>query len=254
MVDKLNKRNTWTVRRDDRFGPLSSQWVKSTTKFGAMGNKIVDEPWCGGAPFRGSKGGGQMCFATGIGPTDLSSNDVMRQQENGYHLAGISGKYRVPTAWRGKKPPCLDYLHETLRPPPSPPRSPRPPDKTADNWPILPWKTEWYGQPKRLQRPGYSHLSDTFHVSKGGEGMAPSHDIGNVGLKSRVERQPEKPWTASRPLQSPQRATMRLERLEMRSIPRQRTAGTRPSRRGHMGLSNLPGGPSGKLNLASFTY
>ena len=121
MVEKLNKLNNWSVKREDRYGPLASRWYKvrallpgllplfwahvsdrdgfftsqAQEKPGAVSSKWVYTDWCGGAPFRGAKGGGQMCFATGIGPTDLSSNDVKRQQENGDNTAASRSLFRA---------------------------------------------------------------------------------------------------------------------------------------------------------------
>ena len=148
----------------------------------------------------------------------------------GYHLP-----IRVPTAMRGARPPYSlpFYAHDSLRGPPSPPKSARREPKVIDRYPTLPWKTEWYGQARNLEKPG-SRFADTFHVSRGGEGMAPSHDIGNVGLLSRKHEKPRDTWTASRPLASPERATVRLRRLETRSIPRL-TGRHRPL----TGMSNL---------------
>jgi len=255
MVEKLNKLNNWSVKRDDRYGPLASRWYKAQEKPGALKNTWEYTDWAGGAPYRGAKGAGQMCFATGVGPTDLQSNDVKRQMNNGEclpHLTlhapldtltasfvlcapGYHVPIRVPTAHRGVRPPYSlpFYSHSTLRGPPSPPRSARREEVHVQPFATLPWKGEWYGQPQSLEKPG-SRFAETFHVSNGGEGMAPSHDIGKIGLLSQTRQKPRDVWTVSRPLGSPQRATTRLRKLETRGFVRSGMT----NRRSQTGISN----------------
>jgi len=215
-MEKLKLMDRWTAARDDRQGPLRSRWYRQQEMWGAQKTTMKALPWGGGGQFRGAKGGGRICFATGKGPTDLSCNEVIRQQVPG---ASYHTMIRVPTAHQGRHPDYILRSNETLRQAASPPSSPRPLEKVTRKHPTLAWKHETWGQ----QSPTPMSFRHTMRLSPSGEGLAPQHDIMDTGLASRVHTAAaRKPWTAKRSLASPDRESMRLQTWETR-----RFAGTR---------------------------
>merc|ERR1711871_858643 len=203
-----------TAQRDDRHGPLRSRWYREQEMWGAQQNVKRHFPWCGDAPYRGAKGGGRICFGVGKGPTDLSCNEVKRQLRSSYHVP-----IPVPTPFQGRY--SKDYVlrsNETLRGPPSPLSSPRRSASTPQEFPTLAWKHETWGQTAS----GPAPFQHTLRMSPSGEGLAPMHDIMQTGLASRVRTAPRSTFTAKRPLASPDRASMRLNKWETR-----RSNGTR---------------------------
>jgi len=203
----------WTAQRDHRQGPLCARWYREQDTWGAQKNTRVAHPWAGAGPFRGAKGAGRICFGTGIAPSDLSCNEVHRQQLPGqsYHKA-----IPVPTPFRGRRPDYASFSNETLREPLSPPSSP--PRREVPMVPAqqtLPWKHELWGKPERF---GTCPPLGALKMSPSGEGMALPQDVTATGLSRRVHTaKPHADWTVQRPLASPDREERRLRTLQIRS-------------------------------------
>lgn len=249
LAEKLKLMDQWSAQRDHRQGPLCARWYREQDTWGAQKNTRVAHPWAGAGPFRGAKGAGRICFGTGIAPSDLSCNEVLRQQLPGqsYHKA-----IPVPTPFRGRRPDYASFSNETLReplsPPSSPPRRELPIGPPAQ--PTLPWKHELWGKPDRF---GTCPPLGALKLSPSGEGMALPQDITPTGLSRRVHTAaaPRADWTVQRPLASPDREERRLRTLQIRTrsgarsslIPSMREGGV-PNSRGGMSRGGMSRGVS----------